>query len=344
MRLFCTAGLAGLLLCGPAIASPYPIANEYFKVRDAAKIVQSFSHDDVVLRPQRFEGCLLEVRGMIVGLAGADDQLTLLLKQGDNLPPVAAVAPPSAVRAQWPFLQPDNRVRLLCKVAQDAGSSTGNLAIVSAVVEHEASSVDNSRAQQALREAAAKRSGGATRLSSRRANPAGATAGTRAALSRAQYVQVYANAVQYFNRRLSRERAEAIAGAIIENSVRNGLDARLVMAVVACESNFNTNAVSRVGAMGLGQLMPGTASDLGVGNAFDLDANLDGSTRLLKQHIGKMSKQGEVTEEAIKLALACYNAGPGAVKKHGGIPPYRETQNYVKKVTRLYRQFCGLDD
>jgi soluble lytic murein transglycosylase-like protein len=114
------------------------------------------------------------------------------------------------------------------------------------------------------------------------------------------------------------------------------------MSVIAVESNFNQNAVSPVGAMGLGQLMPGTASDLGVSNAYDPKANLEGSTRLLSRHIQNMTSDGRPTEEAIKLALACYNAGAGAVKKYKGIPPYRETQNYVKKITRLYRQMCGL--
>jgi soluble lytic murein transglycosylase-like protein len=154
----------------------------------------------------------------------------------------------------------------------------------------------------------------------------------------------YRNAVMYFNRQLSIAEAGRIAQNIITYSNKHGLDARLVMAVIACESNFNEDAVSRVGAMGLGQLMPGTAAGLGVGNAFDQEENLEGSTRLLSGHIANMAaKNGryQPTMEDIRLALACYNAGAGAVKKYGGIPPYRETQNYVKKITRLYYQFCG---
>jgi soluble lytic murein transglycosylase-like protein len=112
------------------------------------------------------------------------------------------------------------------------------------------------------------------------------------------------------------------------------------MAVVAVESNFNANAVSPKGAMGLGQLMPGTASDLGVADPWSPEQNIEGATRLLSGHLVRMAAK-EPTEEAIRLALACYNAGAGAVKKHKGIPPYRETQNYVKKVTRLYYQMCG---
>jgi soluble lytic murein transglycosylase-like protein len=121
------------------------------------------------------------------------------------------------------------------------------------------------------------------------------------------------------------------------------------MAVVAVESNFNPTAVSRAGAMGLGQLMPGTAGGLGVSNAFDVEQNLHGSTRLLGGHLrtfkrnGYVDANGNPTEDGLKLALACYNAGAGAVNRHKGIPPYRETRAYVVKVTRLYRQMRGLE-
>ncbi|HEU4752973.1 MAG TPA: lytic transglycosylase domain-containing protein, partial [Armatimonadota bacterium] len=161
---------------------------------------------------------------------------------------------------------------------------------------------------------------------------------------RADIVNRYADAVRYFNRRISAADARRIADMIITYSVRYGLDARLVMAVIAVESNFNPKAVSPVGAQGLGQLMPGTAADLGVGNAFDPAANLEGSARLLKTHIVNMSADGRPTDQAVRLALACYNAGVGAVKKYKGIPPYRETQAYVAKITRLYRQMCGYPD
>jgi soluble lytic murein transglycosylase-like protein len=156
--------------------------------------------------------------------------------------------------------------------------------------------------------------------------------------SEAEKLAMYASAVRYFNRRVAPETARSIAGSIIEYSRKYGLDARLVMAVIACESNFNPHAVSPKGAMGLGQLMPGTASGLGVGNAYNPRENLEGSTRLLRGHIASMEAGGRPPIEAVKLALACYNAGAGAVRKYRGIPPYKETQNYVAKITRLYWQ------
>lgn len=108
-----------------------------------------------------------------------------------------------------------------------------------------------------------------------------------------------------------------------------GVDPLLVKSVMRIESCFDHKAVSRVGAQGLMQLMPFTARDLGVLDSFDPDQNIRGGT----QYLGQMLKQFSNNET---LALAAYNAGPGAVAKHNGVPPYRETLAYVKKVGAQY--------
>lgn len=102
-----------------------------------------------------------------------------------------------------------------------------------------------------------------------------------------------------------------------------GIDPNLFLALVNQESRFNPNAVSPVGAIGLTQLMPGTAQDLGV-DPNDPLANLYGGARYLRQQLDTFGDP--------KLALAAYNAGPGAVQKYGGVPPYEETQNYVSTI------------
>ena len=129
-------------------------------------------------------------------------------------------------------------------------------------------------------------------------------------------------------------------GAEVSTS-QDEIEARLIMAMVMVESNFNPSAVSRAGAMGLGQLMPGTARGMGVGNAFDAHDNLYGTVRLIRGHMDKYRKQTGDEFEGLVLALAAYNAGSGAVSKHGGVPPYRETQAYVRKVITQYQQLCG---
>jgi soluble lytic murein transglycosylase-like protein len=115
-----------------------------------------------------------------------------------------------------------------------------------------------------------------------------------------------------------------------EAAARHGLDPGLVRAVVGVESAFRKDAISPKGALGLMQLMPATAASLGVTDAFDAAQNLDGGSRHLAALV--QSYAGDLTK-----ALAAYNAGAGAVARHGGVPPYRETQDYVAKVLKRYK-------
>jgi soluble lytic murein transglycosylase-like protein len=114
--------------------------------------------------------------------------------------------------------------------------------------------------------------------------------------------------------------------AMIEQSaLRNGVDPAILHGLIQQESGFDPNSRSSAGASGLTQLMPGTASSLGVSNPLDPAQSIEGGARYLSQMLGQF--QGNTSE-----ALAAYNAGPGAVRQYGGIPPYPETQSYVSKV------------
>lgn len=126
------------------------------------------------------------------------------------------------------------------------------------------------------------------------------------------------------------------AASVLANAQRTHVDPRFIMAIVTVESSWRANAVSRSGARGLGQLMPTTAARLSV-NARDAAENLRGTSNYLKSLLDRFRGQQHWFEKAI----AGYNAGPNAVKKYGGIPPFAETQRYVVKVLRVYGQLYG---
>lgn len=122
---------------------------------------------------------------------------------------------------------------------------------------------------------------------------------------------------------------------LIESAAQQaGVDPRLFDALVASESAYDPNARSRAGALGLSQLMPDTAKSLGVANPFDPMQNLRGGAQYLSQMLSRFGGDP-------RLALAAYNAGPGAVEKFGGIPPYSETQTYVNRVMSLFEARKG---
>lgn len=157
---------------------------------------------------------------------------------------------------------------------------------------------------------------------------------TRLAVTK--YAPKYAEFILGINPRLSKDDAYNIACFLIDDSLKYGVDARLIVSMVLAESRFNPWATSKHGAQGLGQLMPGTATGLGVGNAYDVEQNLDGMVRMVRGLLDKYKASTGDDTQALYLTVAAYNAGPGAVAKYGGIPPYTETQNYVEKVVRYF--------
>lgn len=271
--------------------------------------------------PARHVNQVVELRGTVAGISRTSSESTLLLRIASG----ETVVIPSSSGASLP--EPGVQARALVTM-----TDKGQLRLLASVSESEApeapaaaASVPPSRFP--------KHPGAAPKLS--RSEPA--TRSVALPDMKDLYTR-YASVVRYFNKKLSQAQADKIARSIVNFSYQYNVDARLIMAVIATESNFKTTAKSRAGAMGLGQLMPGTARGLGVKNAYDPEENILGAVKLISKHQQKYSTSDP--ENWFALVCAAYNAGPNAVKKYGGVPPYRETRNYVEKVNNWYRIFA----
>ncbi len=145
----------------------------------------------------------------------------------------------------------------------------------------------------------------------------------------------YAEVAQYFNSRLSAEEATLIARSVLTFSMQTeNVDPRLVMALIAAESRFKPRAVSKKGAMGLAQLMPATVKSHGIRDAFEPVQNVYVCVKYLEREMNRWQERSNWLD----LVLASYNAGSGAVRKYGGVPPYSETRNFVHIVKKYYGQ------
>jgi hypothetical protein len=276
-------------------------------------------------------GKVFEIRGMMTGClkSGSSKDWSIIISDPDTGSySVAADTPPTKT--------PGIQLACLVKIGERSTCSLSDLDLVACTF-----LADLERAEPKPKSATAESPAKTT-------TPArGIPQKSRTAryISAEEIVRAYSKAIKRFNCQLSNGQADTIARSILGYSYRYKLDPRLVCAVILAESHFRMGATSPCGAQGLGQLMPSTAAGLGVNDAYDPVQNIYGSVRYVKGMLDRMSgnKQwNDLTWYDLALALAAYNAGPGAVRKHGGVPPYRETQNYVRKVTSIYKQLCGV--
>lgn len=298
--------------------------------------------------PAGYAGRTFEVSAQVGGFVTADDVRTALLSLGTLS--LAVRMPSGAGDPVW--LASGQSVRALVRVeAGGNGLSSPHLSLLAAAPEADVAALERrgtlraalpSRGAPSLRAQASARQWGLEAegmASAAVAAPPGLSA--RARLIYAPYRQ----AVRNMNPRLAQSDVDKITSSILYFSDRNDVDPRLIMAMIICESGFDLHSTSRTGAAGLGQLMPGTARGLGVTDPYDPVQNIAASVHLLRGHLdaygGAPAHAGVIPLSQIALTMAAYNAGPGAVRRYHGVPPYRETRRYVAKVAALYQKMCG---
>jgi hypothetical protein len=292
---------------------------------------------------------IFEIRARVKGVVKVGDRSALILDGTDHSSPsISATKLP-----EW-LDGTDLAVRLIVRASRETEYSELVTELIAAVPEDRISPYDpkptaappakgNAKPSKSTSSSGSGLSGEITSRGTK-LNPSrgGYNRPTTGSVAADKAVPIYAQYIKGRNKKLSDAMAQKIAEAVIGFSVQYGVDARLVMAMAIIESGLDPNATSHTGAMGLVQLMPGTASGLGVRNAYDVTENLFGAVKLIRGHLDNYMKQTGDPEQALILALAAYNAGSGAVRKHGGVPPYKETQAYVRKVISVYYQLAGV--
>lgn len=290
---------------------------------------------------EAYRGKVVELTATVKGVSRVGAEQVVVLQSADG----ASVCPRTAQPLQE---QLGAQLRVLLRIGEENLVGLSSTELLRAV--HEAD-IARWEAQQRARKAQPQSTSRPSRPLPSRASNAPVRTGDGQVITYEQWhsavYDAYARAIARFNPKLKPQQVEVITNSILAFSWYYRVDPRLVVAMVLAESNFRPDAVSRAGAMGLGQLMPGTARGLGVSNPFDPVQNLAGAIRLLHGHLntysgGRAYREGTVSWNDIILAMAAYNAGSGAVRKYGGVPPYRETQNYVKRVIAFYKQLCGI--
>jgi hypothetical protein len=320
--------LLGLLACAPGV-SLGSTEGAFKKACAKCKALEAVSGPQLEQARRSDPGRPLQLSGVIQGLSKSGAASHIILQMVDESTAMIEAT------GDRPEVQTGARVR--CLVKPDSVSSRSRLNLVDIAWDTTPLDLLTQAARSALKMPAK--------------DPEEIAAAAEALRRRQQQSATYAlptrggdntlavqRAIAHFNPRLSAQEMQEITQGIVGYCAKYGFadfdDQMLVVAVIAAESRFNPRARSYKGAAGLGQLMPSTAAAYGV-DPYDPSQNLDAAIRILRGNLDKYRGRADQWS----LALAAYNAGSGAVKRHGGVPPYRETRNYL---WRIYEYWCSL--
>ena len=322
----------------------------------------------------KYTGRVIELRGTVGGMAEGASSLSVMLNiEGGNAP--ALEVPKEEAAPLRDSTTP--RIRVLARVAEGSSGNVVPLTVLAVVGESEVDAQEkiSGSAKRGAKPQSRTRPTGARTMASAGNAQRGASP-PRLAPSRGGYVRngsafkntftgsspvttrqvlmctmhdwypTYFNFISNHNRKLAPELVGQITFYLLKYSQMYSVDPRLVTAMIIAESDFDPQSTSRAGAMGLGQLMPYEVKGLGLRSGYDIEDNIKGSIINLRTDLNTFAHlaqpNGDLTLDQIKLAMATYNAGLGAVKKYKGIPPYKETQGYVKRIIKLYCSSAAL--
>ena len=342
---------------GPGFQNP---TEQYLVQRKAAGWRPDATVEAVSRNPAAFRDRVFEMEGRLTGLARGEDGDSLLILSET---PLGSLPLSMTLTPSW--LQPGARVRVLCSlVPPEEGEVVVGMPGLAVIAVASASDI---AAAEALRPRSfAPRPASASKPAGRAATPVASRSATTRAVPTLKGSQVGDKARTYpdlspsargvfpqyrayilkHNRKLNVAQADAITYALLRFSEEYDLDPRLMVATIIAESDFRIGTTSHKGAMGLTQLMPDEVRRLRLSNPYDPVQNIAGGVFLIKERLNRYSRSPQfkdATAEHIVLALASYNAGMGAVRRYGGVPPYRETQGYVRRIMRIYRELCAGD-
>ena len=371
---FLFSGLAFTALCLTApLHSQASSVTRYLQLRRQNHCDVKLTYADVQADAAKYTGRVIELRGTVGGMAEGASSLSVMLNMdGGNAP--ALEVPKEESGPLRDSTTP--RIRVLARVAEGSSGNVVPLTVLAVVGESDIDvqeksleaqgAAQNRKAelarqererwhQQVTRNAARSTSsapsrGGYARSGNtfKNAAPGSSFVDYSAGLDMPMrdWYPTYFNFITNHNRKLAPELVGQITFYLLKYSKEYSVDPRLVTAMIIAESDFDPQSTSHSGAMGLGQLMPDEVRGLGLRSGYDIEDNIKGSIYNLRVDLNTFAHlaapDGDLTLDQIRLAMATYNAGLGAVKKYKGVPPYKETQGYVKRIIKLFCSFRGI--
>ena len=350
-----TAVLSILLIPASALGvSP----EEYLKLRAKHRPDLRLSYAVIQESPGQYVEKVFELRGVVDGFVRRDSVLGFMLTLEGRQAAMVNGTEADSVVITSPNKQ---RLRVLAKVADSGAGNVASLDALAVANDAELAILERELARKAppaVQSPAPNRKGtrpavanGTRGITPSRGGATLASMGVSALAARVlspeaqQIYPYYRDHVWSCNKRLNQDEVDAIAVSLLYYCQAWQVDPRLAVAMIMAESDFRPHITSHKGAMGLGQIMPDEARVHRLQNPYDPVENLGAAIRILRGKLDRYRDHtyppGQYTLNQIKLALASYNAGPGAVRKYGGVPPYKETRNYIKKILRIYSDLCG---